>query len=244
MKIHQIYYSSETKEQCDEAFIPYDNSQSKEPEWREYAVFREHYLNNAHKKTKYCGILSWKFNQKTNISGKEFLTFIENNPGYDVYFINPWPDLADVFNNVWQQGEIWHHGLIMKTQKIFDRLGYNIDLSAVRNDERDTLYCNYWVGNADFWERYMEFTLPVYNELKYRLTSSEYHQFHKTDQQASGASVIPYIMERMFSTLLWRDPSIKALGYQYPLSYKYESIVRNTRPLVNHVLNQRKKQNG
>ena len=39
----------------------------------------------------YLGLMSHKFNAKTNIKGSDFLAFVKNNPEYDVYFITLFP---------------------------------------------------------------------------------------------------------------------------------------------------------
>ncbi|KTC92225.1 Uncharacterised protein [Legionella cincinnatiensis] len=47
------------------------------------------------------------------------------------------------------------------------QLKYDIDLFSIKNDVSNTAYCNCWVGNELFWEKYMAFTLPIYYYILY-----------------------------------------------------------------------------
>ena len=160
--IHQIYYRSEQTSELDPVFKPYFNALNPRPEWREFWVFREVFRTQVYQSSDYSGYLSWKFNRKTGISGSEFITFIEDNPGFDVYFINPFPANCIFYRNVWKDGEEHHPGILSFTQDVFRAVGYNINLSEMRNYSDTTLYCNYWVGNSVFWDKFMAFSEPVF----------------------------------------------------------------------------------
>jgi DNA-binding response OmpR family regulator len=53
---------------------------------------------------------------------KIFKIFFIAIPGYDVYFINPHPQLAYFYYNCWEQGEYWHEGLKKLSAKILKEL--------------------------------------------------------------------------------------------------------------------------
>ena len=151
LKIYQIYFERSQMPFLEKEFIPFDASKVPNPENREYRIFHRSYTQEKHKESLYTGFISWKFYEKTQIRGKEFIQFIQKNPGYDVYFINPfWEEIF--WQNVWLQGESKHPGLIVFVQRILEKLGHEIDLRTMHNDISNLSYCNYWVGNRKFWD--------------------------------------------------------------------------------------------
>lgn len=217
--VHQIYYRDELKEYLDPAFIPYDNSKGNS-KWFEYGVFRREYLAGTPQKADYTGFVSWKFNKKTGITGEEFLSFLRRYPGYDVYFINPYEADALCFQNVWYQGEYYHPGSLAFTQKILNKIGYDISLESLVMPWSVTAFCNYWVASPKFWERYMRFTEPVYDYIENKLTPEESAFIQQPADAKIQADYIPFIMERLFSTYLYLNPdNITFLKYSSPKYY-------------------------
>jgi hypothetical protein len=214
--IYQIFFKEDQKKYLDSSFIPYFNSVK--DNWFEYGVFAREYALQTHKKSDYTAFLSWKFAQKTKLEGKNILRFMEENPGYDCYFINPFPELTYLYENVWLQGDSFHKGLLNITQDLFFEAGYNIDLSRLRNNKHNVLFANYWVGNQHFWEAYMNFTLPLYNLINKKLIEGNKIFLQVADSsrdRSVTSSFIPFIMERLFSTFLLLNKSFSTLSYQY-----------------------------
>lgn len=90
------------------------------------------------------------------------------------------------------------------------QLKYDIDLFSIKNDVSNTAYCNCWVGNELFWEKYMAFTLPIYYYILYESPLDLRNTFlKKRADKKINAPYFPFIFERLFSTLLVVDPSIK-----------------------------------
>ncbi|WP_058498349.1 rhamnan synthesis F family protein [Legionella gratiana] len=207
--IHQIFYKKKQQYFLEEQFIPYDNSDSLAPILCEYGVFKKIFDASLHKQYGLVGAVSWKFKRKTGLSGERFFDFIKSNPGYDVYFVNPFPQEA-IHHSVWKQGDLHHAKITELTQNILIQLKYNIDLFSIQNDVNNTAYCNYWVGNESFWAKYMAFTLPIYYYILYE--SPLYLRniiLKKRADERINAPYFPFIFERLFSTLLVVDPSIK-----------------------------------
>jgi len=236
--IYQAYYRDTQTENLDPDFLPYNNTANPHPKWGEYWFFLNHYRNSAHTQADYSGIVSWRFSQKTGITGREFIDFIKHNPGHDVYFINPETLNCYQYPNVWVQSLKHHPEVLELTQHIFDSIGYEIDLGNIVNDESNTLYCNYWAGNAKFWETYMRFTLPVFEYINETMTEAEREKVYATADRPRGkdASNFVFIFERLFSTLLVTDPDIKALAYRYD-SEQLKN--RYSQPIAFYFLNER-----
>lgn len=211
-RIFQIFYLPAQADQLEPDFIPYANVENPRPEWCEYFVFRKEYHAGT------CaggitGFMSWKFRQKTGLSGTAFRGWIDEHPGYDVYFVNPFPNLVHRrLPNVWHHGDRFHPGISKITQKLFKKVGYKVNLRRLRMDEKQTAYCNYWAGTPQFWRRYMEFCEPLYDLIENGLTREERAVLLARADEVSNCCYLPYIFERLFSTLLCVDPSIRALS--------------------------------
>lgn len=214
LHIHQIYFRPEQKQLLSPLFIPYFKPENEEREWREYWTFTK----NAPKVIKSKGLtgyISWKFEQKSKIPAEKFIRFIRDNPGHDVYFLNPFPLDAQLFDNVWRHGEFYHPGLMAMTQQILDKLKYRINLQNLRHDPAAVGYSNYWVGNGKFWKAYMDFTRPVAEYIRNKATAEEREFIYSIADPVSNCSHIPFVFERMFTTLLVSNPQIRYTAYTY-----------------------------
>lgn len=221
MKIYQIYYDDYSSKNLDSLFFPYDNKNGNS-NWYEYGVFRDFYFQKKFLEDEYTGCVSWKFKQKTRILTKHFIHFIEKKPGYDVYFINPFPGNTNLFRNVWECGEYYHPGLISIIQHIFQKINYKIDIENMINTHSDTLYCNYWVGNSFFWKKYIEFCEPIYQYIETSNDSFLKVSSKKTVDIANNANFIPFVMERLFTTLLYKEKkNIRYKPYLYKFTHAY-----------------------
>ena len=214
--LYQIYFDRKQIKDLDPEMIAYDNSSynrvvSTRENEREYRVFKDNYEAKTHLDSTYTGFLSWKFFRKTNMRGGSLKQYIINDENkHDVYFVNG-ASIPKV-RNVWQQGNNRHKHLIKITQHVFDNIGYDINLSNFSNSIDQCCFCNFWVGNKNFWDRYMEFTIPVYKYLTVSEGGLDGEMRELFLQRADGgidANYFSFIMERLFTTLLVVDPSIK-----------------------------------
>lgn len=204
VSIYQICYCAQQHKEVDKDFILYDNSHycdkhKKVNNPREYQVFVD---NHNRLSSDYTGFISWKFYNKTHITGREF---IDNISTADVYFINCGPRSV---SNVWQQGERQHPGLMKFTQDILDSIGYDIDINNISHDISKVAFCNFWVGNREFWNKYMKFTLPIYDYIINHLSEEQQLFIRKRACKGIDSDYFPFIMERLFTTLLHVDNSI------------------------------------
>ena len=214
--IHQIFYADTQRSLLDPAFTPYDNRLNPDPDWREYHVFRTEYRQDRVRDDAVTGYVSWKFGTKTRVRGSAFLDFIERHPDRDVYFISPpWIEPTR-FRNIWLQGEDSHPGIIGLVREVFRRCGIDCDPEKMDQPESQVLYCNYWAGTRRFWDAYMAFCEPVRECLLHGLDEDDRRLLLSRADRSIDACYIPFIMERLFSTLLWLRGDISFQGWDEP----------------------------
>lgn len=218
--IFQVQYSDDIEGEFDPSFTPYDCRDKPEPDRREVAHMARFYREQIHRREHergdiLFGLVSPKFGRKTKITGREFISHIERTPGYDVYFVNPFPQLAYFHFNVWTQGEYWHPGLGEQADRLFAGAGLPLSVRRLpRNSSASLLYCNYWAGNGTFWARFMDFTERL-GEAVGGLKSDDREQLFKLAPHYAPAKYFAFVFERMFSTFLLINPDIRAMPYVY-----------------------------
>jgi hypothetical protein len=213
--IHQIYYDPVQVPLLEPAFIPYDNTANPNREWAEYHIFETEFKKGTQKKFDYSGFVSWKFGQKSRIPGHSFIRFMHENPGADVYFLNPFPMEELLFPNIWLQGEFYHPGILEFSQRLLHRAGYDFDLRAWREPRESFAFCNYWAGNGKFWQAYMAFTGKLADLLRTGLGEDEREFLHSIASRTNNFSYIAFVMERMFSVFLQLNPQLNWRRYPY-----------------------------
>lgn len=232
--VYQIYFKSEQRPLLDTAFIPFDNSGSPLPDEHEYYVFRTQFERGKISTDSHTGYLSWKFTSKTGITGNQFVEFCQNHPGYDAYFIDPFP--MEIFlGNIWEQGDARHPGLLTMTQSVFERADVKIDLRTIPRSLRTNAFCNYWVGNKRFWDAYMAFTLPIYHSLKQDLPEPLRRNLAKNADPFRKASYFAFIFERLFSTFIATHPEFRVLNYEYSIQQLMEKYSREGAVIIDEL---------
>jgi hypothetical protein len=209
IRIHQIYYADCQRRSLDPDFVPYDNRDNPAPEWREYHVFRTAWLTGQCRPGDVTGFLSWKFGLKTQVPGSVFADFIARHPGSDVYFANPGRIEPRPFTNIWRQGEVHHPGILALAQRIFDAAGIKADLARLEQPRDQVLFCNYWAGTHGFWREYMAFCERIYHQIQTGLGEADRKLIWSRADRAIDSPYVPFIMERLFSTLLALRPEIR-----------------------------------
>jgi len=165
IKIFQIYFKPELKEQCDPLFTPLDNTANPRPELREWDVWNREHDNILKVNLDYWGYVSWKFKEKTNLTAEQVLDHITSNPSFDVYLFNPCIVNEALFANSWEQGDIHHPGISTIGNSFFAKLGYeDVDVRSTLLDRTRTVFANYVVGNRRFWGDFMAFSRQLFTE--------------------------------------------------------------------------------
>lgn len=226
VSVYQIEYSNDVVGEFDPAFIRYDCRGNPEPEKREIAHMLRFYDEGVWRSegAEHFGLVSPKFSGKVGISGKDFVDWVSVNPGYDVYFVNPFPQLSYQYFNVWTQGESWHPGLSDLANALFVAAGFPFRVENLpRNTARSLLYSNYWVANEKFWRSYMVFVRKLVAAVDDLDVSNRKKLFELAPHYAS-ATYFPFVFERLFSTFLVLYGDIADIAC-FPYHYRCDEII-------------------
>ena len=133
IKIFQIYFKPELIVHCDKHFIPLDNTANPRPDLREWYVWDQQYEELMASDLEYWGFVSWKFKEKTNLTGQQVFDFINAYPGQDVYLLNPCILNEAVFANSWEQGDMHHPNISDIGNTFFKKIGYgDVDVKGMQ----------------------------------------------------------------------------------------------------------------
>ena len=226
LRLFQIYYRPEQRAALDPAFEPYNNQGDNSP-LLEYNVFRKLTQSVQVQGTELWGALSWKFREKTGLSGTDLRAIIAANPGHDVYYCNPHPEFEALYHNLWLQGETSHPNFLVLCREFFEVT--DIPLDNIHTFVASNLFAsaNYFVASSRFWAAYIQFVDAVIAKAEAGLSKTAkamiYSSAADRKNMHAGASYLPFIVERLFTVFLAsRLKEISA--YKFALPVKDEKL--------------------
>lgn len=205
VRIFQIYYRPEQRQYLDPAFEPYNNEGDNSP-LLEFNVFRKLMNSELLSGAGLWGALSWKFKEKTGLSGAQLLQIIADHPGQDVYYCNPFPELEALYHNLWLQGEPSHPNFLILCRDFFQAAG--LDESAFTQLVPSSHFAasNYFIATPAFWRGYAGFVSDVIERAERGMSATARAMIYSAaaDRKAmhAGASYMPFIVERLFGVYL------------------------------------------
>lgn len=229
-KIFQIYFKPELKQHCDPLFTPMDNTDNPRPELREWDKWDREHDSIMEQDLDLWGYVSWKFKEKTNLSGQDVFDHINSNPGYDVYLFNPCIANEALFANSWEQGDIHHTNISDIGNMYLKKLGHtDYDVKNVLLDRTRTVFANYVVGNRNFWTKFMEFSRRIFVEADSDLEFKHLVFGEGLSNYAHDRSLpnFTFLIERLIPTFLDIE-GFKVMPYLYTqktLPPKYQPYI-------------------
>lgn len=205
LRIFQIYYEPWQRELLDPNFIPLDNSKDRS-ELLEFGVFERLARSDYVKGATLWGALSWRFSEKTGMSGDDWVKNITSHPGYDIYYCDPNPQNEALFHNLWMQGETSHPQFLAICKAVFQVVGLPAEeLTSVLPSERYST-TNCFVATPKFWAAYLTWVKKVLTLADKKLPPKVrdlLHSVHADDRGLhKGATYIPFIVERLFPVFM------------------------------------------
>jgi hypothetical protein len=224
IKIYQTYFDQSQLGVLDPSFIPFDNTSNEQPLLREYPLLKKLHEQNANFDG-YWGMTSWRWYEKTKLSGAQFISWVQDNPGYDLYHVNHYPKYRD--KNIFWQGEHCHGGMLDCLRRIITILGYNNFDFDVKYPREYFITCHYYVATNAVWDRLIDFfnkCVEVSNQDK---QVYEYMHVGKTRHRSEHIINFSFVMERLpaLYLLLHQDIRIK----EYPPIATNDNIPRALR---------------
>jgi hypothetical protein len=212
LNIYQAYYENGQLSILDKDFIPYDNTINESPHLREYPMWKK--LFEKHCETDcYWGLMSWRWYDKTRISGKQFKNWIYENPGFDCYHFDPFNHLSKQYKNLWIQGDQWHPGMLSYANRLFPKLGIETSAEELQYKPEHFGTCNYYVGNSKYWTSLINFIDEVLNISS---QDDEMYKYLYVDGRLYNGHVIPnfaFVAERLFSLHNYLNEEYKIARY-------------------------------
>lgn len=205
-KVHayQIVYDAETSAQRDPGFEVLDNISNRRSDWREYWPIRNFLLSQEKlEENAYYGFLSPKFREKTGLSAQDVYDFlIEGDPSIDVFSFSPFFDQTAMFENIFEQGETHHPGLIKASMDFMNAIGLDASLVSHIGHSRNTVYCNYFFAKPNFWRRWLKINEVLFTHCELGTTEWAKLLNAETRHAGGGCPMKVFLVERVVSLLL------------------------------------------
>ncbi|MEI9927225.1 MAG: hypothetical protein WDN44_05300 [Sphingomonas sp.] len=217
-KIFHIYFEPWHRDLIDPEFIPLDNHGTP-TEYLEFDLFERLSISEHVKDVPLWGALSWRFTEKTGLTGADLLREIEAHPGVDVYYSNAQPQNEALYHNLWIQGETAHPRFLELVRAFLKAAGLPDDTNEIVPSHIYST-ANYFVGTPAFWSAYLRFVRGAIVRADRNLPSEIKAELHSTaadDRGVHGGSTyMPFIVERLFP-LFMRTAGKGLKGYKVPL---------------------------
>lgn len=220
--VFQIYFDPAQQSALDPAFVPYDNS-ARTTEALEFDVFRRLAASASVKSHSHWGAVSWRFFEKTGLTGRELLSQVRLAPEVDLWYCHPYPYLEGLFHSSWHHGHTTHPDLLNLAREVFE-------VARLPTDDLDRLEAsnhfsaaNYFVGSQRFWAVYLPFVRDVLAAAEVGLPPTTLATLHSSDADPKkfhhGSTYLPFIIERLLPTFL-RGPGAHLTVRRYALPRK------------------------
>ena len=204
VQVFQIHFKGDQIHALDPAFKAFDNA-NVDDERLEFGVFERLASKTAVQKLQAWGAVSWRFNEKTGLSGQQLLDTVAAHPDVDLFYTNVAPVNEALFDNVWMQGEVSHPGLIRVAASVLEASGH--DIAHLFKPEAPSAFstANYFVGVQGFWKLYVPFVKSVLQVADRSLSPAQKKQLHANADPKNlhhGATFVPFIVERLLPLFL------------------------------------------
>jgi hypothetical protein len=215
--VFQIYFDPTQQSALDSAFVPYDNS-ARTTEALEFDVFRRLAASASVKSHSHWGAVSWRFFEKTGLTGRELLALVRESPEVDLWYCNPSPYLEGLFHSNWHHGHTTHPGLLGLARAFFTAAALPVQDLARLDSSNDFSTANYFVGSPRFWTAYLPFVSAAIERAEAGMPPEWLTKLHSSDADPRdlhhGSTYLPFIVERLLPTFL-RGPGAHLLARRY-----------------------------
>lgn len=225
-RIFQIFYESWHRDLLDPLFTPLDNIGAPS-ELLEFDVFERLWRSDAVAGAPFWGALSWRFTEKTGLTGADLIDALSAQPDADVFYCNPHVANEALYHNMWVQGETTHPRFLEISKALFEATG--LPMAEFEQLMPSTSYsaANYFIGRPIFWDAYIPFIRKIVTIAEQRLSTEARALLHSklADDKGlhGGSTYLPFIVERLFP-LFMRSAGAKLRCQRIALRSKEQEL--------------------
>lgn len=211
--IFQIFYDDITRSLVDKRFTPFDNTINARPDWCEYWSFRSIWQQKRSglSSNDYLGIFSPRFHEKTGLTSDDVFEAVDSSEKNIISF-SPHLHHIALFNNVFEQGEKWHPGLIHTMSATLKYLGVPFDCSATLGTFKNTIFSNYFVARVSLWDELMVLGEGLFNAAENGPLALQQKLNQDVPYFRGPVPMKVFVFERMINVLLWQYQLHASLG--------------------------------
>lgn len=213
-KIYQICYSEETINNVPDGFLTLDYLSNDRPDWREFWPIRNFLKNNHLSENVLYGFFSPRFLEKTKLNNELIQQYLsENYNNQDIVTFSPFWDLGSIFQNIFEQGDFFHGGLLNVFQDFSNQYLSGFELKNIYTHSKNNIFCNYFIANSKFWNEWLKVA-----DLLYTASDDEHSLLYEamnkdTNYDGYKLPMKIFIQERLPTYCLLSQPRIRALNY-------------------------------
>ncbi len=242
--VFQIFFDPGQRSALDPAFVSYDNA-SRTTERLEFDVFQRLAASASVQTLTHWGAVSWRFQEKTGLRGRELLGLVRESPEVDLWYCNPYPHLEALFPSYWYQGQTTHPGLRDIASAFFAAASLpSEDLERIESADRFSA-ANYFIGSPRFWASYLPFISSALDAADRNMTPAARAGLRSSEADPKawhhGAGYLPFIIERLLPTFL-RGPGATLVTRRYAVpreEAKLNDELRRLRAMKDQAVAQR-----
>lgn len=204
VEIFQIHFQGDQLHALDPAFIAYDNSDVYD-ERLEFGVFETLALRPELQKYQAWGAVSWRFGEKSGLTGKEFIQTVQAHPDVNLFYMNVAPVNEALFDSGWMQGEVSHPGLLELAEAVYSASGHDPQRVSQLESGWQFSTANYFVGTPLFWKLYLPFVRSILQVAEHHLPHHLKQRLHSNADPKGlhhGATHMPFVVERLLPLFL------------------------------------------
>ncbi len=219
ISVFQSFHSSNHLKYLSSDCIHFDSREIESGELSQFATFE--YIYEKYQSQDYWGILSWKFEAKSQVSMKDFISYAKQKliEGYDCVFINPRLVSEALHMNPWEQGAMSYRHLAHLMAKLSTATP-EFKFTKVQTHNTFSL-CNYFIANRKFWHAYINKVNHILRLIEnISIAEDEVRHLWNTSighPRDSSLSIKPFFIERTLTDFL-DNGEFKCIGYQYNLN--------------------------
>lgn len=210
--LYQIAYSAASLAAIEPGYRVLDNLANPQPDWYEYGPIRHFLQTEVLDEAAYYGFFSPKFQAKTGLRHADVVrevqaatTVLASKAAADVVLFSPFPNQIAFFQNVFEQGEFFHPGLMQASLEWLAQIGQPLPLPQLVMDSRQMVYSNYFVARPAFWREWLLWNEALYAVCEGEASSLRAQLLAPTSYEGGTQRKI-FVMERTASLLLTVQP--------------------------------------